>query len=68
MHVTAFVLLSITPSHVAHMETLIDAITAFPSENKMSSGIIVPMASFHYSLFQSSAKTHFRRKCLKVHM
>lgn len=68
MYISAFLLLSITPSHLAHMEMLIDAITAFPNENEMSSGISVPMASLHYSLFPIPAKTHLTRKCLKIHL
>lgn len=65
MHITAFLLLSTTPTHVAHMETLIDVSTGFPNENEMSSGISVPVASLHYSLFPSPAKTHLTRECLK---
>lgn len=68
MHITAFLLPSTTPSHLIHMETLIDAITGFPNENEMSSGINVPLASLHYSLFPSPAKTHLTKKCLKMHM
>lgn len=68
MHVTAFLLLSTTPSHLAHMETLIDAMTGFPNENEMSPGISVPLTSLHYILFPSPAKTHLTRKCLKIHV
>lgn len=68
MHITAFLLLSTTPSHLAQMETLIDAITGFPNENEMSSGISVPLASLHYRLFPNPAKTHLTRKCLKICM
>lgn len=68
MHITAFLLLLFTPSHLAHMEMLIDTITAFSNENEMSSGISVPVAYLHYSLFQIPAKPHLTSKCLKIHL
>lgn len=54
MHITAFLLLSTIPSHLAHVEILIDVITGFPNAKEMSSGISVPLASLHYSLSKSS--------------
>lgn len=68
MHITAFLLLSTSPSHLSHMEMLIDAITVFRNENEMSPGINVPLASLHYSLFPSPSKAHLPRRCLKIHI
>lgn len=68
MRIIAFLLLSTTSSHLGHMETLFDVITGFPNANEMFSGISVLLASLHYSLFPSPAKTHLTRKCLKLHV